>query len=71
MHTLGPESNVGLLLFDEPSASLDPVAEHGNFNLSEPSPVMTRCSRHQTFSRDFMSVVGRRQWPSQRTASVI
>ena len=23
------ETKVGLLLFDEPSASLDPVAEHG------------------------------------------
>ena len=25
------DSQVGLLLFDEPSASLDPVAEHGGF----------------------------------------
>ena len=24
-------TKVGLLLFDEPSASLDPVAEHGEF----------------------------------------
>lgn len=31
MHTIGPNSSVGLLLFDEPSASLDPVAEHGKF----------------------------------------
>ena len=29
MHTIGPDSAVGLLLFDEPSAALDPVAEHG------------------------------------------
>jgi ABC-type polar amino acid transport system ATPase subunit len=29
MHTLGQDSAVGLLLFDEPSAALDPVAEHG------------------------------------------
>ena len=29
MHTLGTDSAVGLLLFDEPSAALDPVAEHG------------------------------------------
>ena len=25
----GEDAGVGLLLFDEPSASLDPVAEHG------------------------------------------
>ena len=25
----GEDTGVGLLLFDEPSASLDPVAEHG------------------------------------------
>jgi hypothetical protein len=41
MHTLGPESTVGMLLFDEPSASLDPVAEHGNLSFSKPSLVMT------------------------------
>ena len=29
MRSLTGESVVGLLLFDEPSASLDPVAEHG------------------------------------------
>jgi len=29
MHTFGPDSAVGLLLFDEPGAALDPVAEHG------------------------------------------
>ena len=29
MRTIGPDSAVGLLLFDEPSAALDPVAEHG------------------------------------------
>jgi len=32
MHTLGPDSAVGLLLFDEPSAALDPVAEHDLFS---------------------------------------
>jgi ABC-type phosphate transport system ATPase subunit len=31
MHTLGADSAAGLLLFDEPSAALDPVAEHGIF----------------------------------------
>ncbi len=31
MHTIGPDSAVGLLLFDEPSAALDPVAEHGTY----------------------------------------
>lgn len=30
MRTVTSESQVGLLLFDEPSASLDPTAEHGN-----------------------------------------
>ena len=29
MRTLGKDTSVGLLLFDEPSAALDPVAEHG------------------------------------------
>ena len=28
------QTKVGLLLFDEPSASLDPVAEHGKRSLS-------------------------------------
>jgi len=31
MHVLEADSVVGLLLFDEPSAALDPVAEHGWF----------------------------------------
>ena len=34
MHTIGPDSAVGLLLFDEPSAALDPVAEHGTYSLA-------------------------------------
>lgn len=29
MRSSGSETSVGLLLFDEPSASLDPTAEHG------------------------------------------
>ncbi|KZS90374.1 P-loop containing nucleoside triphosphate hydrolase protein [Sistotremastrum niveocremeum HHB9708] len=32
MRTLNPESHIGLLLFDEPSASLDPEAEHDLFD---------------------------------------
>lgn len=32
MHTLGKDTAVGLLLFDEPSAALDPVAEHDLFS---------------------------------------
>ena len=32
------DDSVGMLLFDEPSASLDPIAEHGKRDLSEPSP---------------------------------
>ena len=34
MRSLVSEPNVGLLLFDEPSASLDPTAEHGRYSLS-------------------------------------
>lgn len=30
MRTITTEPKVGLLLFDEPSASLDPTAEHGD-----------------------------------------
>jgi ABC-type transport system involved in cytochrome bd biosynthesis fused ATPase/permease subunit len=30
MKSLVSETSVGLLLFDEPSASLDPTAEHGD-----------------------------------------
>lgn len=30
---LSDEATVGLLLFDEPSASLDPTAEHGEQSL--------------------------------------
>lgn len=29
MRSVASEDSVGLLLFDEPSASLDPTAEHG------------------------------------------
>lgn len=29
MKSLGESDKIGLLLFDEPSASLDPAAEHG------------------------------------------
>ena len=29
MHTLGKDTAIGLLLFDEPSAALNPVAKHG------------------------------------------
>ena len=35
------EQEVGLLLFDEPSASLDPIAEHGTINIPSRCP----CSR--------------------------
>ena len=38
MHTLGKDTAVGLLLFDEPSAALDPVAEHGTIPCSEIRP---------------------------------
>jgi energy-coupling factor transporter ATP-binding protein EcfA2 len=35
MRSLVSEQDVGLLLFDEPSASLDPAAEHGE-DISRP-----------------------------------
>jgi len=31
MRSVAAEPKVGLLLFDEPSASLDPTAEHGDY----------------------------------------
>jgi len=31
MRSVVSDQSVGLLLFDEPSASLDPAAEHGMF----------------------------------------
>ena len=31
---VGEDSKVGLMLFDEPSASLDPIAEHSEFAVS-------------------------------------
>lgn len=33
------DSSVGLLLFDEPSASLDPTAEHGTTTLFSAQPL--------------------------------
>ncbi len=36
MRSLSTEKAVGLLLFDEPSASLDPTAEHGTVMLLGP-----------------------------------
>lgn len=33
------DSQVGLLLFDEPSASLDPTAEHGKQSVMNPHPL--------------------------------
>ena len=35
---LSEEARVGLLLFDEPSAALDPTAEHGRFTYSLSNP---------------------------------
>ena len=47
MRSVVSDQSVGLLLFDEPSASLDPTAEHGdcffmielNYKLIFPSPL--------------------------------
>lgn len=71
MHTIGPDSAVGLLLFDEPSASLDPVAEHGTCSpLVLPFSLLTICGpQTQTFSRDSTNLAGRGQWSSRPTAS--
>jgi len=46
MKSLRPDSNVGLLLFDEPSASLDPTAEHDLFERLR----MLRGSKTMVFS---------------------
>jgi hypothetical protein len=43
MKTITPEPKVGLLLFDEPSASLDPTAEHGDFFLPSYYPSNSYC----------------------------
>jgi len=39
MRSVAAEPTVGLLLFDEPSASLDPSAEHGDFVASSISVI--------------------------------
>jgi energy-coupling factor transporter ATP-binding protein EcfA2 len=51
MHTLGPDSAVGLLLFDEPSAALDPVAEHGAVPSSAPPFPLMNGTNPDLFSR--------------------
>jgi hypothetical protein len=67
MHTLGADSTVGLLLFDEPSAALDPVAEHGMILAwRSPFPINPPI---QTFSRDSMNLGERGPWSSPLTAS--
>jgi ABC-type arginine transport system ATPase subunit len=38
---LPEEVRVGLLLFDEPSAALDPTAEHGTRTISQIQPFLT------------------------------
>ena len=50
------DARVGLLLFDEPSASLDPTAEHGVF-----SPVLCRATRTLTHHR-YVRAVARAAW---------
>lgn len=37
MQSVASENTVGLLLFDEPSASLDPAAEHGKSSKTDNS----------------------------------
>ncbi len=70
MHTIGPDSAVGLLLFDEPSAALDPVAEHGTYSSVLLISLLMICGLQiQTFSRDFTNLVGVRPWSSRLTAS--
>lgn len=63
MRTLGPDSAVELLLFDEPSAALDPVAEHGTVPLAAlPLPLLMICGpRIQSSSHDFTNPAGRGQ----------
>jgi energy-coupling factor transporter ATP-binding protein EcfA2 len=48
MRSVVSQGGPGLLLFDEPSASLDPTAEHG---LSPYRPIIS-CSNHRSRSTD-------------------
>ncbi len=45
------ETRVGLLLFDEPSASLDPIAEHGGYRYA----YNRTCSLSNTDSADLFN----------------
>ena len=54
MRSLAPEPTVGMLLFDEPSASLDPTAEHGKSSqvlLVTAMAVLTRTVGTDLFER--------------------
>ncbi len=77
MRSVVPEdAKVGLLLFDEPSASLDPVAEHGEWitlGLTWPRrEFLSHCTDAtmvaQTSSTAFANSVGARRCSSLRIA---
>ena len=55
---LSDEATVGLLLFDEPSASLDPTAEHGKSRFPSVEPVIDLA---KICSDDCVSYVGTRR----------
>ncbi len=63
------DSQVGLLLFDEPSAALDPAAEHGEYTLL----AVVLCIAHgevpQICLNDSRNCGGTRRWCSRPTAS--
>ena len=62
------DDSVGMLLFDEPSASLDPTAEHGKLP-SHPIPpyLLTECAA-QTSLDAYASSEGTRRWSSRPIA---
>ena len=67
------DAKVGLLLFDEPSASLDPVAEHGKSrsHTSDETIVKLNSALIQTCSTDYVSSGGARRCSSRPIGLVI
>ena len=69
MRTVGrANAQVGLLLFDEPSASLDPIAEHGMERLRNVLRIFV-LMQVQIYLIACASFAGARRWCSRRTAS--
>lgn len=52
MRTINADTTIGLLLFDEPSASLDPTAEHGDIDRPAFLCLLLISINFQTFLND-------------------